>query len=45
MLHPNHARKLKATAALFDQGDVGSRPIASCSLANTPKRALSLIRG
>jgi signal transduction histidine kinase/DNA-binding response OmpR family regulator/HPt (histidine-containing phosphotransfer) domain-containing protein len=42
---PDHAKEIKATAALFDKAMSDARPIRAAALANNTERALSLIRG
>ncbi|RSL15628.1 two-component system sensor histidine kinase/response regulator [Edaphobacter aggregans] len=42
---PDHAKAIKATAALFDKAMSDARPIRASALANNTEKALSLIRG
>jgi len=42
---PDHAKEIKATAALFDKAMSDARPIRAAALANNTDKALSLIRG
>jgi signal transduction histidine kinase/CheY-like chemotaxis protein len=42
---PEHAREIKATAALFDKAMSDARPIRAAALANNSEKALSLTRG
>ena len=42
---PDHAKEIKATAALFDKAMSDARPIRAAALANNTEKALSLIRG
>jgi signal transduction histidine kinase/CheY-like chemotaxis protein len=42
---PDHAREIKATAALFDKAFSDARPIRAAALANNTEKALNLMRG
>ncbi len=42
---PNHAKEIKAIAALFDKAMSDTRPIRAAALANNSEKALSLLRG
>jgi signal transduction histidine kinase/CheY-like chemotaxis protein len=44
-LSPDHARRIEATAALFDRAMLDARPIRAAALANNTEKAISLIRG
>jgi signal transduction histidine kinase/CheY-like chemotaxis protein len=42
---PDHAKEIKATAALFDKAFSDARPIRAAALANNTEKALNLMRG
>jgi signal transduction histidine kinase/CheY-like chemotaxis protein len=42
---PDHAREIRATAALFDKAYSEARPVRAAAQANNPEKALTLMRG
>jgi signal transduction histidine kinase/DNA-binding response OmpR family regulator/HPt (histidine-containing phosphotransfer) domain-containing protein len=42
---PDHAKQIKATAALFDKAFSDARPVRAAALANNTEKALNLMRG
>ncbi|MGD0442937.1 MAG: response regulator [Edaphobacter sp.] len=42
---PNHAKEIKAAAALFDKAFSDARPVRTAAMANNTEEALSLMRG
>jgi signal transduction histidine kinase/DNA-binding response OmpR family regulator len=42
---PDHAKEIKATAALFDKAFSDARPVRAAALANNTQKALNLMRG